>query len=102
MDYKQMQELMQLQQKAQKIKEELGNTHIEAEMDGVVVTVSGELEVVSVQIIDTTLLAPTSKERLEKAIKDASNKGLKKAQEIAADKMKEVMSGMGMNLPGMA
>jgi DNA-binding protein YbaB len=31
----------------------------------------------------------------------ATNKWLKKAQEIAAEKMKDVMSQMGMKLPGM-
>ncbi len=99
MDFKQAQEMMKLQQQAQKIQEELSNTHIEAEVDGVVVTIDGQLKVVSTVIEDASILKDQSK--LEKAITDAINKGMKKAQEIAADRMKGVMASMGLNLPGM-
>jgi DNA-binding protein YbaB len=99
MDFKQAQELMKLQQQAQKIQEELSNTHIEAEMDGVVVTIDGQLKVVSTVIEDTGILKDQS--RLEKAITDAINKWMKKAQEIAAERMRGVMGQMGLNLPGM-
>ncbi len=54
MDFKQAQDLMKLQQQAQKIQEELSNTHIEAEIEGVVVTIDGQLKVVSTVIEDTT------------------------------------------------
>lgn len=99
MDFKQAQELMKLQQQAQKIQEELSNTHIEAEVDGVVVTVDGQLKVVKVEFEDTSIIG--DKARLEKAIAEAVNKGMKKAQEIAADRMRGVMSSMGIDLPGM-
>ena len=99
MDFKQAQELMKLQQQAQKIQEELSNTHIEAEVDGVIVTIDGQLKVVTTVIEDESILK--DKSRLEKAISEAINKGMKKAQEIAADRMKGVMSSMGLNLPGM-
>jgi DNA-binding protein YbaB len=99
MDFKQAQELMKLQQQAQKIQEELSNTHIEAEVDGVVVTIDGQLKVVSTIIEDSSILKDQSK--LERAITDAINKGMKKAQEIAADRMKGVMSQMGLSMPGM-
>ncbi len=99
MDFKQAQELMKLQQQAQKIQEELSNTHIEAEVDGVVVTIDGQLKVVTTVIEDKSILADQAK--LEKAFTDAVNKGMKKAQEIAADRMRGVMGQMGLNLPGM-
>lgn len=99
MDFKQAQELMKLQQQAQKIQEELSNTHIEAEVDGLVVTIDGQLKVVRTEIEDTTLVG--DKEKLEKAFTDAVNKGMKKAQEIAADRMRGVMGQMGINIPGM-
>ncbi len=86
MDFKQAQDLMKLQQQAGKVQEELNNTHIEAEVDGVVVTVDGQLKVVSVVFEDTSLLQ--DQKRCEHAIKEAVNKGMKKAQEIAADRMK--------------
>ena len=99
MDFKQAQELMKLQQQAQKIQEELSNTHIEAEVDGVVVTIDGQLKVVTTVIEDTTIMK--DQERLQKVFTEAVNKGMKKAQEIAADRMKGVMSQMGLNMPGM-
>ena len=99
MDFKQAQELMKLQQQAQKIQEELSNTHIEAEVEGVVVTIDGQLKVVSTVIEDKSIMNDQAK--LEKAITEAVNKGMKKAQEIAADRMKGVMSQMGLNMPGM-
>jgi len=68
MDYKQAQELMKLQQQATKIQDELSNTHIEAEFDGVVVTVDWQLKVVSVVIEDNSILKDQSK--LENAIKE--------------------------------
>jgi DNA-binding protein YbaB len=72
MDFKQAQELMKLQQQAQKIQEELSNTHIEAEVDGVVVTIDGQLKVVSTVIEDKSLMQDQS--RLEKSITEAINK----------------------------
>lgn len=99
MDFKQAQEMMKLQQQAQKVQDELSNTHIEAEVDGVVVTIDGQLKVVKTVIEDTSILQDQAK--LEKAITDAINKGMKKAQEIAADRMRGVMGQMGLNLPGM-
>jgi len=87
MDFKQAQELMKLQQQAQKIQEELSNTHIEAEVDGLV------------EIKDTSIIG--DKEKIEKAVTEAVNKGMKKAQEIAADRMRGVMGQMGLNIPGM-
>lgn len=98
MDYKQAQELLKLQQQANKVKEELSNIHIEAEADGLVITVDGEMKIVGVTIEDESLLK--DKTRLEKAMVTAGNKGLKKSQEIAAEKMKDIMGGLGMNIPG--
>ena len=99
MDFKQAQDLMKLQQQAQKIQEELSNTHIEAEVDGVVVTIDGQLKVVSTVIEDISIMK--DQEKLQKAITDAINKWMKKAQEIAADRMKGIMGQMGLNMPGM-
>ncbi|MCK5461273.1 YbaB/EbfC family nucleoid-associated protein [Candidatus Gracilibacteria bacterium] len=91
----QMGDMYRLQKDAKKIKKELAKTHIFSEVNGVKVTVSGEQEVISVEILDESILENTKK--LEKAIVDASNKSFKKAQQIAAERMKAVMGGF----PGM-
>ena len=89
---------MKLQQEAMKIKKDLENTFIESEDDGLVVTVNGEMKVEKVEFEDTAII--WDKAALEKAILEAINKWMKKAQEVAAGKMQWVMGQMGMNLPG--
>ena len=96
-----MQELMKLQQEAQKIQDELSNIHIEAETDGVVITVDGQMKVVAVAFEDKSIIG--NEERLAKAILEATNKGIKKSQEVAAERMRGVMGSLGLDLPaGMA
>ncbi len=97
MDYNKAKELLKLQQEASKIKNELSNIHIEAEVDGVVITVDGEMKVITTKIENLEILKDV--EKLEKAITAAANKGIKKSQEIAADKMKGIMGSMGMDFP---
>jgi len=94
---------MKLQQEAMKVKKELENTLIEAEVNGLVITVNWEMRVEKTEF-ETDELIPglnsAQKEALEKAITEAINKGIKKSQEVAAEKMQWVMSAMGMNIPG--
>ena len=97
MDFSKAWELMKLQQEAMKIKKELQNTLIEAEVDWLVITVNWEMKVEKVEFEDTSII--WDKESLEKAILESVNKGMKKAQEVAAEKMQWVMGQMGMNLP---
>ena len=99
MDFSKAQELLKLQQEAQKIQNELSNIHIEAEVDGVVITIDGQMKIIKVTFENPEILKDQA--RAEKAIAEATNKGLKKSQEIAADKMKAVMGSMGLGLPGM-
>ena len=106
-------EMMKLQQEAMKVKKELENTYIEAEVNGLVITINGEMKVEKVDFETNDLipgLSDTQKEALEKAIQEAVNKWVKKSQEVAANKMQWVMQAMwmgwmmwgnGMWLPGM-
>jgi DNA-binding YbaB/EbfC family protein len=95
----QAKQLYELQKKAKKVQKELGDLLIEASsMDGkVMVVFNGEQKIEEIHI-DESLLAVENKAILEKAIKDAIAQALKKAQQVAADKMKEVAGDMG--LPG--
>ncbi len=96
----QAKDLYKLQKEAKKVKSELKNLHIEAEVDGIVVTVSAEMEVIDVKL-DEKWLAADKKDEVQKKLQEAINKGLKKAQEVAAEKMQALMGGLGMDLPGM-
>lgn len=103
MDFSKAGELMKLQQEAMKIKKELENTLIEAEVEGLVITVNGEMKVEKVDFEDNKLIPGLDKnaqKALETAIMDAINKWVKKSQEVAAEKMQGVMGKMGIDMPG--
>ena len=97
MDFNDAKKMMQLQQEAMKVKKELENTLIEAEVDWLVITINWEMKVEKVEFENTKII--WDKVALEKAIMESINKWMKKAQEVAAEKMKWVMSQMGMNMP---
>jgi DNA-binding protein YbaB len=108
MDFSKAWEMMKLQQEAMKIKKELENTLIEAEVWGLVITLNGEMKVEKVDFETTNLipwLSDSDKKTLENAILEAVNKWVKKSQEVAAEKMQWVMWQMGLGwaggLPGM-
>lgn len=84
-------DMFALQRQAKKIKEELSRTHIEAEVDGVKVVVNASQEIVSVSVLSEGM-APT---KLAEAFKKAANRGLEKAQKVAAERMKPLMGNMG-------
>ncbi|MEZ4087823.1 MAG: YbaB/EbfC family nucleoid-associated protein [Candidatus Gracilibacteria bacterium] len=88
-------DMYQLQKKAKAIKKELKNTHIEAEEEGVIVTVNGEQEVVDITIAEESLQS----NKLPEILKKCMNKAVKKSQQVAAELMKDVMGDM--NFPGM-
>lgn len=90
-----MKDMYKMQKEAKAIKKELASIHVEAEVDGVVVLVSAEQELISVQIPDE-MMGAENKAKLQKAIVEATKKATKKAQEIAAEKMKGIMGQMGM------
>lgn len=92
-------DMYQLQKQAKQIKKKLQNTHIEAEVEGVLVTIDGQQEVVDVKISDDEM---QNKKKLEQNLVKALNKGIKRSQQYGAEEMKDVMGDMGMGgLPGM-
>lgn len=99
MDFSKAWELLKLQQEASKVKKELSNTHIEAEIDWLVITVNWEMKVEKVDFEKMDLISwfnETQKLKLENSILEAINKWIKKSQEVAAEKMQWVMWQMGM------
>ncbi len=94
-----MKALLDMQKKMQELKRELDNTDFEVKSaDGLVrITMNGSQEVKGVSI--QRELKEIEKADLEKSAKDAFNLAVKRAQDIAAGKMKDIT---GMNLPGLA
>lgn len=92
-------DVYKLQKQAKEIKKELANIHIEAETDTILVTVNGEMEMVSVKI-PPEMLTSENAEKIQNALVSAGNKAIKKAQQIAAEKMKTVMADMQSMMGG--
>ncbi len=90
----QAKKLYELQKQAKEIKKKLKNIHVEADFEGVKVTINGEQTIVSVEIVDESLLS--DKKKLEKNLAEAFNKGVKKSQEVAAENMKDIMGNLGL------
>ena len=84
---------MAMMQKLRKAQKELAN-EVEAGDGAVVIQFSGELKVVDVKI-DPELIDLDNKAQLEGWIKSAIRDGLKAAQEVATEKMKPLMGGLG-------
>lgn len=102
MDMSKMWEMMKLQQEAMKVKKELENIIIEAEVSWLVISVNWEMRIEKVDFETSDLipgLSESQKIALQDAIQNAINKWNKKAQEVAASKMQWVMSQMGLNMP---
>jgi DNA-binding protein YbaB len=91
--FDQAKDLYKLQKQAKQIKDELANIHIESSEGGVKVVINGEQNVISTAIDQAHYGDNTA--QMEKDLVIAMNKAIKKSQTIAADKMKDIMGGMG-------
>jgi len=85
-------DMYQLQRQAKEIKKQLKNIHIEAESDGVTIIFNGEQHCIDCKIAEAV---SGDVKRIEKAVVEANNKAIKKSQAIGAEKMKDVMGGLG-------
>lgn len=97
-----MKQLYQLQKQAKTVQKELRDTEIEAKSaDGeILVVVNGEQKITEIKIGEKYLSAD-KKSELENTLLKVASEASSKAQQIAAEKSKDMMKGMGLNLPGM-
>ena len=93
-----MKDQMALVMKLKKAQKELAKEVVEVEAgDGaVVIQISGELKIVSIEF-NEEIIAENNISYTELAgyVKAAVRDGLKEAQEVAAEKMKPLMGGLG-------
>lgn len=95
--FNQMKDLYKLQKQAKEMKKVLKTIEVEAEENGIVVVVNAAQDLISIDIPQEMLTAD-NKKNIEKSIQAAFARAIKKSQEVAAEKMKPLMGGMG--LPG--
>ncbi len=98
---KQAKQLFDMQKKAKSVQKELRDTEIEAKSPDEKVTVvfNGELKLVELNI-DSNYMDSNSISDLEKALKTTITEGLTKSQAVAAEKTREIMKELNINLPG--
>ncbi len=96
-----MKQAQKMQEKMQKIQDELADLQVEASSGGGMVTVvaNGKQEILEVRI-DKQVVDPEDVEMLEDLVVAAVNQAMAKAQELANDEMGKAAGGMLGNLPG--
>lgn len=92
MAFDQMKMLAKLQKAQKELKKEI--VEVDAGDGAVIVRINGELKVQSIKI-DPARVDVDDIEELEGWIQSAIRDGMAKAQEIAAEKMKPLMGGLG-------
>lgn len=96
--FNKLKQFKDLRDQAKNLQQKLGAESVTTTANGVSITMDGNLAMTNLSI-DTGLLAPEKKEKLEQAIRDAHAEAIKKIQRIMALKMKE-MGGLP-NIPGL-
>ena len=91
-----MKDQMAMVMKLKKAQKELSKEIVEVEAGegAVVIQINGELKIIDVKL-DPELIDFDNIAELESWIKAAVRDGLKEAQEVAAEKMKPLMGGLG-------
>ncbi len=99
---KQAKQMYDLQKKAKAMQKELRDTEIEAvSSDGKITAVfNAEMKLVTLSI-DENYLDGKSMKDLEGALKTTISESMSKAQAVAAERTREIMKDMNINIPGM-
>ena len=97
-----MKQIKLMQQKMQKIQEELAERKVEGSAGGGMVTaiVNGKQELLEIKI-DKEVVDPEDVEMLQDLIVAAVNQALKKSQEMMNEEMAKLTGGLGINIPGL-
>lgn len=88
--FSQLSELKKMRDQAMAIQKELQKEEVEIEKNGVVIVISGDQKIKSIE----------SNGRSDDDIKDAVNEAIKKSQEVAAKKLQQMGGGLGGLLGG--
>jgi DNA-binding protein YbaB len=88
--------------KARKVQKELKNTEVESASNNGWVTVvfNAEMKIKELKLSDEAMEAD-NKGELEEVLKNTIAEGLSRAQAVAAEKTKEAMKDLNLNIPGM-
>jgi DNA-binding protein YbaB len=87
---------------AKKVQKELKNTEIEASSNNgwVNVVFNAEMKIKTINFSEEAL-KPENKNELDRVAQQTIAEALSRAQAVAAEKTREMMKGMNLNIPGM-
>lgn len=88
--------------RARQVQKELKNTEVEASSNNgwVSVVFNAEMKIKSINFSEEALM-PENKRELEKVTQNTIAEALSRAQAVAAEKTKEAMKDLNLNIPGM-
>jgi len=88
-----MKQIMEMKKQAQQIKRELDTTNVEStDVQGIKVVINGSQNFQAIEI-DENILGVDNKQKLETDLLRSVNAAIKKSQNLAAQRMKSVLSG---------
>ena len=88
-----MKELMEMKKQADQIKRELDAENVEStDVRGIKIVINGSQEFKTIEI-DESLINPANKQKLQNDLLRSMNGAIRKSQNIAAQKMKNMMPG---------
>lgn len=95
-----LKQAMEVKERMEALKEQLGDERVEASVGGGLVTLvmTGKFEVVDLQI-DPELIAPDQQVELETLLRSAFNEGVQKTQAMIKERMQQLTGGI--DIPGL-
>lgn len=96
-----MKQAKEMKEKMQKVQKELKGLRLTGRdnSNSVEVIMTGELDCVDLTILNESLLSPSNKKTLERAILNAVNDAANRSKDVAGKRLSEVSGGM--NIPGL-
>jgi DNA-binding YbaB/EbfC family protein len=89
-----MKDLMEMKRQADRLKRELDAAQVESQaIPGIKITINGSQTFQSIEI-DETLLRPENRIRFQGDLLKSVNAAIRQSQQVAAQKMKDVLPGM--------
>ena len=93
-----LKQAQEMKSKMKTVQKELKETQIKEEHDGITIVINGEMDFEEV-LINPALITAANAKKLEKLFKEASNKAIKKAKDLATSKLTQVTGGL--KIPGL-
>ncbi len=96
--FNKLKQFRDLRSQAKTLQNALKEEKVEQEKGGIKIVMDGNQEVLSYQIIDSSLLSPVRQHDLENKLREATNSAIEKTKRVMAEKMKSMGGFEGLGL----